>query len=182
MRTSVQRAIGGYRADLPHTADLDMWMRAASRADVGYVTGVQQAAYRMHQANMHARAFSGRDAEGILIDLKERLRLFDTYEGELPPGVDRSAARRAISREALRTASQPRARGLPDATVMARLRSFARDVDPGAPGSRRWRVSERRLRMAERGVPTASTAFGVLELPGRVDGRIRRWPRDRVGA
>jgi hypothetical protein len=182
MRTSVQRAIGGYRADLPHTADLDMWMRAASLSDVGYLTGVEQAAYRVHTANMHARDFSGQEAEGILIDLKERLRTFDGYEGGLPPGVDRSAVRRALSREALRTASQPRARGLRDATVMTQLRSFARDMDPEAPASRCWRVSERRLRMAERGVPTTSAAFGLLELPGRVDGRIRRWPLDRVGA
>jgi GT2 family glycosyltransferase len=182
MRTSVQRAIGGYRANLPHTADLDMWMRAASLSDVGFLTGVEQAAYRWHPANMHASTFSGRDAEGIIVDLRERLRTFDTYEGGLPPGVDRSAARRALSREALRTASQPRARGLPDATVMARLRAFARDVDPSAPTSRCWRVSERRMRTAERGVPTASATFGLLELAGRVDGRIRRWPWDRVGA
>ena len=182
MRTSVQRAIGGYRASLPHTADLDMWMRAASLSDVGYLTGVEQAAYRVHTANMHARSFSGQDAEGILIDLQERLRTFDSYEGEMPPGVDESTVRRALSREALRTASQPRARRLPDTTVMTQLRSFARDVDPEVPSSRCWRVSERRLRMAERGLPTASAAFGLLELPGRVDGKIRRWPWDRVGA
>jgi GT2 family glycosyltransferase len=182
MRTSVQRAIGGYRADLPHTADLDMWMRAASFSDVGYLTGVEQAAYRVHSANMHARDFSGQDAEGILIDLRERLRTFETYEGALPPGIDLPLVKRALSREALRTASQPRARGLPDAAVIEQLRSFAQEVDPGAPASRRWRVSERRLRMVELGVPTASAAFGVLELAGRVDGRIRRWPLDRMGA
>jgi hypothetical protein len=135
----------------------------------------------MHTANMHARDFSGREPEGILVDLRERLRTFETYEGALPPGIDRSTVRRALSREALRRASQPRARGLPDAAVIEKLRSFAREVDPGAPASRGWRVSERRLRMVELGVPTGSAAFGVLELPGRVDGRIRRWPLDRVG-
>src|SRR5690348_16733238 len=31
VRTALQKAVGGYRRELPHTADLDMWLRIAAR-------------------------------------------------------------------------------------------------------------------------------------------------------
>src|SRR4051812_26069578 len=36
VRTSIQQAIGGYRSDLPHTADVEMWMRFAVHSDIAY--------------------------------------------------------------------------------------------------------------------------------------------------
>src|SRR5664280_1311382 len=51
VRTSIQRIAGGYRADLPQTADHEMWMRLASLADVGRVIGPDQAYYRVHGMN-----------------------------------------------------------------------------------------------------------------------------------
>ncbi len=182
MRRSVQRQIGVYRADLPHTADLDMWMRTAAVSDVGYVLGTDQAAYRVHAANMHAQSFQGQQAEGILIDLRERLRTFETFSGELPKGIGRHTARQALSREALVTAARPRSRHLPDAQVMEQLRAFATEVDPLARGSHRWRVAERRLWMARHGINTGSQAFGVLEAVDRANGKVLRWPWERVGA
>ena len=56
VRTKVQQEIGGYNPALAHTGDLEMWMRLASRGDVGVVTG-DQAMYRVHAANMH-KSFS----------------------------------------------------------------------------------------------------------------------------
>jgi hypothetical protein len=52
MRTSVQRQIGEYRAELPHTGDMEMWLRAAAVADVGRVEGADQAFYRDHSASL----------------------------------------------------------------------------------------------------------------------------------
>ena len=52
MRTSVQKQVGGYDRRLPHTGDLEMWMRLAAHSDVGYIRGVDQAFYRMHDQNM----------------------------------------------------------------------------------------------------------------------------------
>jgi glycosyltransferase involved in cell wall biosynthesis len=52
MRTSVQREIGEYRAELPHSGDMEMWLRAAAVADVGRVEGADQAFYRVHPDSM----------------------------------------------------------------------------------------------------------------------------------
>jgi hypothetical protein len=43
MRSSLLRQIGGFREELPHTADFELWMRLALYSDVGYVRGPHQA-------------------------------------------------------------------------------------------------------------------------------------------
>ena len=53
VRTSLQKRIGGYDTRLPHTGDVEMWMRLAVNADVGYLRGVHQAYYRLHRQNLH---------------------------------------------------------------------------------------------------------------------------------
>jgi len=51
VRTKLQQRLGGYRADLPHSGDMEMWMRFAVHAPVGVLRTVQ-AYYRMHGGNM----------------------------------------------------------------------------------------------------------------------------------
>jgi glycosyltransferase involved in cell wall biosynthesis len=51
VRTSAQKQIGRYRPDLPHTADLEMWLRFALHGKVAYIPA-PQAAHRYHGANM----------------------------------------------------------------------------------------------------------------------------------
>jgi GT2 family glycosyltransferase len=51
VRTSLQKQLGGYLADLPHTSDMEMWLRLAAHGDVG-VIAADQAVYRLHSANM----------------------------------------------------------------------------------------------------------------------------------
>lgn len=51
VRTALQHRLGGYRKDLPHTGDLEMWMRFALNGSIGIVRSVQ-AEYRQHGANM----------------------------------------------------------------------------------------------------------------------------------
>src|SRR5437762_480071 len=57
VRTRLQHEIGGYRKDLPHTGDLEMWMRCAAHGSVG-VLDVDQAFYRVHGNNMHKQDFT----------------------------------------------------------------------------------------------------------------------------
>jgi hypothetical protein len=57
VRTELQHRLGGYRANLPHTGDLEMWMRFALEAPVGVVHSVQ-AYYRRHNRNMSRQYFS----------------------------------------------------------------------------------------------------------------------------
>jgi glycosyltransferase involved in cell wall biosynthesis len=70
VRTSVQKRVGGYDARLPHAADMEMWMRLAANADVGFVRGADQAYYRLHEQNMR-KSFSE------LMDLRQRRLVFE---------------------------------------------------------------------------------------------------------
>ena len=87
VRTSLQQAIGGYRADLPHTADAEMWMRFAVHADVAYLQGVDQAFYRIHAAQMSTSRVPH-------VDLVHRKAaydaIFDAYADRIP-AADASA-------------------------------------------------------------------------------------------
>lgn len=65
VRTTVQRRVGGYDARLPRAADMEMYMRLAAHADVGFLRGVDQAYYRQHTENMSK-------AVSPLMDLQNR--------------------------------------------------------------------------------------------------------------
>jgi hypothetical protein len=54
VRTVVQKSLGGYLPELPHTADLEMWLRFALRSRVAYIDA-EQAVYRRHEGNMSLR-------------------------------------------------------------------------------------------------------------------------------
>ena len=72
MRTAVQHEIGGYDAALPHSGDLEMWMRAALMGDVGRVNGAAQAYYRVHDDSMQRTTYAGH-----INDLNGRLEAFE---------------------------------------------------------------------------------------------------------
>jgi GT2 family glycosyltransferase len=52
VRTRMYKDLGGYRPELPHTADVEMWLRLAAHGDVGEIDA-NQAYYRIHQNNMN---------------------------------------------------------------------------------------------------------------------------------
>ena len=70
VRTSEQRAIGGYRVDLPHTGDMEMWFRCEARGSIGFIDA-DQAFYRVHGQNMSTAQYVG------AIDLKQQWVVFD---------------------------------------------------------------------------------------------------------
>jgi hypothetical protein len=84
VRTSLQKRVGGYRSDLPHTADIEMWMRLAAHADVGYLRGVDQAYYRLHAKNMSG----GYLQDGGLGDLVQRRAAYEALLAECRPLLD----------------------------------------------------------------------------------------------
>ena len=116
MRTDLQRKVGGYDPELPHAGDIEMWMRLAAHADVGYVRGADQAYYRLHGGNM-----SQTDYAGQLDDLRQRQAAYDAVLREaaatLLPDADRLDAmvRRRLARHALRRAVRAYDRGAPRA-------------------------------------------------------------------
>lgn len=80
VRTRVQAAVGGYTAELPHTADLEMWLRIAGVSDVGRVNGPTQALRRLHETSMMHTRFGS-----IADDIRERKRAYERFfEG---PGI-----------------------------------------------------------------------------------------------
>jgi glycosyltransferase involved in cell wall biosynthesis len=56
-RTSVQKKLGGYCADLPHSGDAEMWMRFGFHGSIGVLRSVQ-AYYRWHGSNMGSKYYN----------------------------------------------------------------------------------------------------------------------------
>jgi glycosyltransferase involved in cell wall biosynthesis len=135
MRTSVQRHIGGYRAELPHSGDMEMWLRAATVADVARIDGADQAFYRVHSESLsHALC------HGPIDDLRA---LHDAFASVLAwpsavPGADGLyvQARRALAAGALWQASEGCATLAPD--DIDELEAFAREMFPAANETSEW--------------------------------------------
>jgi len=74
VRTELQKALGGYRPELPHAGDMEMWLRLAAHASVGIVEAYQ-AIYREHDSNM-SLGYSGTN---WLPDLQQRKLALDYF-------------------------------------------------------------------------------------------------------
>ena len=135
MRTSVLRAVGGYRPELPHAADFELWMRTSAVSDVGFVAGAHQAYYRRHGANMHDADFATLHASGMMLDLRQRWLSFQyLFEqmGEYLPAARalQATARRSLARESLGLASWAYTWGLTATWPVADLEAFAKRLHP----------------------------------------------------
>lgn len=71
VRASLHKKIGGYEADLPHTADTEIWLRLAANSAVG-VLDAEQAFRRIHRQNM---SFSYSSPQRLL----EQKKAFDRH-------------------------------------------------------------------------------------------------------
>lgn len=128
VRTSVQQAIGGYRSDLPHTADVEMWMRFAVHSDIAYIRRADQAYYRIHGQNMTVERVP-------IIDLQQRRAayqaLFEVYGHLIPDSsVLLRQVNKKIAREALWRACSAYHRRRLAQTPLADLIDLARLADP----------------------------------------------------
>ena len=110
VRTALQQKLGGYRADLPHTGDMEMWMRFAANGSVGVSRSVQ-AYYRLHSANMSSKYYAA-----IISDRREQLQAASEVHakwGRSIAGFDTwlSDMARRLGHEALWIASESFDRG-----------------------------------------------------------------------
>lgn len=144
VRTSLQKRVGGYKRELPHTADLDMWLRLAAKGRVGVLPMVQ-AFKREHSSNM-LKQFTPK----ILPDLRQRLLAFESAFGEIGRevpngGVSLGKAKQRLGSQAFWGAHAMFERG--DLSVVQDLLDFAVQLDPTVKDSRHWRkfVWKRRL-------------------------------------
>ncbi|MEI7057908.1 glycosyltransferase [Nocardioides sp. CCNWLW239] len=135
MRREALEQTDGYDPRLPHSGDFDMWLRTAVHWDVGRVNGPIQAAYRVHDANMHLTEYAG-----WLTDLRERRRTFDILFEERAPDVPevqelRPYAMKALAREAMR---HGRETAHNDSAALLDYLRFAAETRPAIRDTRAW--------------------------------------------
>jgi len=180
MRTSVQHLIGGYKASLPHSGDMEMWLRAAAVSDVGRINGADQAYSRSHPANMQHTVHAG-----ILFDLKGRRdafqSAFESEAGRLPDGPSLLAiAKRSLALTAIRYACQAIDSGRTPPEPISEYCDFARSLDPEVASTRLWHRLER-LQRGNRGVIATILGRGQAELRNLAfQFAWRRWWRTGV--
>lgn len=168
VRTKLQQRLGAYRADLPHSGDMEMWMRFATQGSVGVFRALQ-AYYRWHGSNMGAAYY-----DTMLGDLREQKAACDevlTMWGSRLPDVEKllKAVNQRVAEDAFWVASKAFDAG--DVNRSRVCLQFAKEHFPEIERSRRWRrfqakrligqVVWRRIRGAVnrvRGIPAASTA------------------------
>jgi glycosyltransferase involved in cell wall biosynthesis len=134
VRTSVQKQVGGYLETLPHAGDLEMWMRIALHARVGYVNACQ-GVYRQHVSNMstayYRRMIADFEQRKIVLDT-----LFNNYPRQLEGLYDMLWGK--LAEATMHAANDPFKRG--DIEQFDELRNFASCVYPPICKSRHWRL------------------------------------------
>jgi glycosyltransferase involved in cell wall biosynthesis len=168
VRTELQHAVGGYRSNLPHSGDSEMWLRFATRADVAFVDA-DHAYYRMHAASMSKSQFNTR-----LADARERHHAYmSAFSDEDAAGYDAAAFRmlasKGVASEVLWDVCRAIDRGEADSQMVEQLVAFAEEIYPEIrrlPDYRRLRIRRRLGRRAAQLAP--------LWLPDLVVHRIRR--------
>lgn len=177
-RTSIQHEVGGYEPSLPHVGDLEMWLRMATAADIGYVGGVPQAFYRVHPASMQRTTFAAH-----LDDLRQRRDGFDfffSHAGSTLADADRlhDLARRALAREALWRACRAYERDALAEIPVDELVEFATSSYSDVETTPEFRALQRRRRLG----PTVchrTQLFIVGGVRHRIGStyRTQRWKR-----
>ena len=84
VRTELQKQLGGYRQELPHAGDMEMWLRFAAHGSVGFIFAFQ-GVYRRHGASMSAAYYVASDGGdvykkyGRLRALQQHKLVFDRF-------------------------------------------------------------------------------------------------------
>ena len=74
VRTELQKRLGGYLPELPHSGDMELWLRFAAHASVG-MSEAYEAVYRRHAGNMSLDY----TVKTWLPDLQQRKAAFDCF-------------------------------------------------------------------------------------------------------
>jgi Glycosyl transferase family 2 len=147
MRAQTLRAAGAYDERLPHTSDLNMWLRLAALADVGHIAGAVQGLYREHAGSMQRTVNAGR-----LRDLRGRLDAFESALGQptaplLHAPELLALARAKLASEALEQACHAFDRGRTANEPIDEYVAFALQAHGDATALPQWRALKRRRRV-----------------------------------
>lgn len=95
VRTSRQKAVGGYRTSLPHAGDMEMWLRFAATSSIARIDAVQ-AIYRKHSTAMSNPYFAE-----MMLDYRQCQLAFEVFFDEYEDRLASSRALRRVARRAL---------------------------------------------------------------------------------
>ena len=150
IRTQLLRQVGGFRSELPHACDFELWMRLALYADVGYIAGPDQACYRDHAAGMHRQQFGTVLADLVQVKAAFQL-LFQEHGARIADRESLSVVvRRMLARRALRAACREYDQGSENAAAVQALEALAFATYPAAPTLSELRGLQRRKRLGPR--------------------------------
>jgi glycosyltransferase involved in cell wall biosynthesis len=172
VRTELQKAVGPYARELPHSADMEMWMRFALRGRVA-VTRFVQAYKRIHGGNM-SKSYPA------LRDLRQRLEALEYACAREPDtclrnGLSREYVRRTLAEEAVWLGNAYFDVGDPGA--MRECLEFARELWPPIGQSKVWRRTRLKLHLGVRAFEVLRSIAALLRLAKRGDAA----PDPRVG-
>ncbi len=179
VRGTVQRAVGGYRAELPHAGDLEMWLRIAAVSNIAYVRRIPQAFYRVHAASMLRTKY-----RSTLADLQQRKAAFDSFfhsQRTVEGARLQAMANRALAREALWRACRAYDRNQVKEAGATELVRFAIGTDAAARSLAEYFALCRRRRLG----PLVCNRTQVFAMPAllrrtRIWFMRERWKRQGV--
>lgn len=130
VRTAAQQSVGGYRPELTHSGDMEMWLRLASRGAVAS-TPMLQGIKRVHGRNMSVMS-----SDVILRDYQQRAEAFQSFFRNEGHGLDNAPflhrlALRRLAQQAFWTAMAQSARGRWG--TARRLLRLVHEFDPSTP-------------------------------------------------
>ena len=136
VRTELQRRVGGYRTELPHAGDMEMWLRLAAHGSVGMLKPYQ-AVYRRHAKNMSLDYMTA----GFLPEVQQRKAALDSFFrtcGHLLPNAQKLEKKfhYLLGRTALGLASSAFDQG--QSQVSEQLAEFAYQTCPSVTRSLSW--------------------------------------------
>ena len=179
MRMSVVTEVGGMRP-LPHTHDLEWWMRIARVSDVGWLATADQALHRKHDDSLSAREVD------VIRDLEERAVAFETLftDGQGDPATDArmlALARDSLAGEAVARATQAYAAGRGGSEETIAYLAYVERVRGSAAGLPRSGALDHALRLgaARARLSPVLIALAVLHRRELIAGH-RRWLRSGV--
>jgi len=135
VRTSIQKKLGGYRKELPHAGDMEMWLRFAAVSSMASTQAIQ-ACYRMHGQNMSDDFYK---SQGDLLQRRDVfLCFFQDFKDQLPDTSGlKTQALRSLSREAMWKAHKPFESR--DPSTCQRWLDLSVEIDPSIRNTKEWK-------------------------------------------
>lgn len=137
VRTRLQKEVGGYRPELPHTGDMEMWLRLAAYGSV-VVLREPQAVWRRHARNMS----HGYNSRSRLPELHQKQAAVDAFLMACMPKLSdpiglRMGMMHSLAEEAIGCASAAFNTG--DLALVDEIVSYGLELNPQVTSTAAWR-------------------------------------------